>query len=426
MGQLRSMPDHPLIESGTVVSIEGGVRYECGGLTIPCIEVCTHRSAGNTKATTQMNWHAIAMALNRPPSHLVAFVCLATGVSVILGTNNEDSAQLVGDHSPVELQTHVFDFIERYVLDGSSPRTVIAAVTTRVGGKELRISGPDGQFNLSARKLGKEYEGMLTVIDRDPMDGAHQLASEYQQHCLRFPAPDKTPTNPLCLPAARIGTEPSSEPPVAEPVQETADVEPLASLSTAELQQNSVATYSVLDSTSVATDSVLDSGSILEFDRRSRQLDLALKQMEQICGPQPHQSPQNYFGPLHGSPIHSAAMPQLQTTTRTASVLDPKEKEAFQQMAQRLQDELSMMERPSARTNSPSRQQPILQGPLMQENQHHRQPQTSKAPPLMMQRNSPLRHLNCPTSQSSPATSYTNSPRVQPSYLNPPRAPPLW
>ena len=223
----------------------------------------------------------ISSAFNRPESHLIAFICLSTGVALIL--DDSDQALLSGEHDPDQLQYLVFDFIERcsaregfwvtilylnpllslcacltayliplplsvlaylsaclshclrhrryvphlspqhltispqhliisphcltispltqhylilfytrYVLDGSSVQTVIAAVKNRAGSKKLRLRGPDNEFNLSSKKLGDADEGMLTVIERDPMPGATQMASEYQQHCLRFPkAPER-------------------------------------------------------------------------------------------------------------------------------------------------------------------------------------------------------------------------------------------
>jgi len=91
------------------------------------------------------------------------------------------------------------EFLEKYVVCGvtGSPSTIIATVIGRSGDRKLRLKGPTSEGNLSSKKCGHSYAGMLDVVARDPMPEAEEMAVLYSEHALMHPNPGIPPMRSL-------------------------------------------------------------------------------------------------------------------------------------------------------------------------------------------------------------------------------------
>ena len=137
-------------------------------------ETTTSRRSNRTK-TRLLNLPEIALSINRPESHLLAFLALHNNATA--GADRHGTF-FIGSFSSRLLQASVMEFLEKYVVCGvtGSPSTIIATVVGRNGERKLRLKGPTSEGNLSAKKCGHSYAGMLDVVARDPMPEAEQMA----------------------------------------------------------------------------------------------------------------------------------------------------------------------------------------------------------------------------------------------------------
>jgi len=160
---------------------------------MPAIETEVRTSERSSRTKTRLvNLSDISISINRPESHLLAFLALhnnATAGADKYGT------YFIGHFSPRLLQASVLMFLERYVVCGvtGSPVTLIATVIGRNGERKLRLKGPESEGNLSPKKCGHSYAGMLDVVANDPMPEAEQMAILYSEHCMLHPNPGIPP-----------------------------------------------------------------------------------------------------------------------------------------------------------------------------------------------------------------------------------------